>query len=269
VSPVHDISLYRNKEQNIFNMIVEIPRWSNAKMEVNKKEKLNPITQDVKSNKPRFVNNCFPHHGYIWNYGALPQTFEDPNVLDKITNCMGDNDPLDVLEIGSKVHKCGSVVGVKVLGALGLIDEGEADWKIVAIDVTDPLAAQLNDIDDVEKHMPGLLDATRDWMKIYKIPTGKPINKIALDGKVLDKKFALEQIHENNKMWQDVIDGKYNSEPGKLKGMSLVNTTLSNAISKEDAEKVVEESSEPHNTVPFAIDRTPIDTVHYIDRNKL
>jgi hypothetical protein len=75
VSPFHDIPLFVNKEKHVFNMVVEIPRWSNAKMEVNKKEKLNPISQDVKNNKLRFVNNCFPHHGYIWNYGALPQTW--------------------------------------------------------------------------------------------------------------------------------------------------------------------------------------------------
>ena len=34
---------------------------------------LNPIVQDEKKGKPRFVHNCFPHHGYIWNYGAIPQ----------------------------------------------------------------------------------------------------------------------------------------------------------------------------------------------------
>ena len=72
VSPFHDIPLHNNKETQIFNAVIEIPRWSNAKMEINKKEKLNPITQDVKNGKLRFVNNVFPHHGYIWNYGALP-----------------------------------------------------------------------------------------------------------------------------------------------------------------------------------------------------
>ena len=36
-------------------------------------EPLNPIMQDVKKGNVRFVNNCFPYHGYIWNYGALPQ----------------------------------------------------------------------------------------------------------------------------------------------------------------------------------------------------
>jgi hypothetical protein len=34
VSPFHDIPLYANEQQTILNMIVEVPRWTNAKMEV-------------------------------------------------------------------------------------------------------------------------------------------------------------------------------------------------------------------------------------------
>lgn len=37
------------------------------------KDLLNPIKQDVKKGKLRFVANIFPHKGYIWNYGAIPQ----------------------------------------------------------------------------------------------------------------------------------------------------------------------------------------------------
>ncbi|RBQ95069.1 hypothetical protein VDGD_20286 [Verticillium dahliae] len=73
VSPFHDIPLYANKEQTILNMIVEIPRWTNAKQEISKDELLNPIKQDTKKGKLRFVRNCFPHKGYLWNYGAFPQ----------------------------------------------------------------------------------------------------------------------------------------------------------------------------------------------------
>lgn len=40
-------------------------------------EKYNPIKQDVKKGKVRFVRNCFPYKGYIWNYGALPQVSRD------------------------------------------------------------------------------------------------------------------------------------------------------------------------------------------------
>ena len=34
VSPFHDIPLYANEQQTVLNMIVEIPRWTNAKVEV-------------------------------------------------------------------------------------------------------------------------------------------------------------------------------------------------------------------------------------------
>ena len=35
VSPFHDIPLHANEEKTVFNMVVEVPRWTNAKMEVN------------------------------------------------------------------------------------------------------------------------------------------------------------------------------------------------------------------------------------------
>ncbi|KAB0341416.1 hypothetical protein FD755_020153, partial [Muntiacus reevesi] len=104
ISPFHDIPLKVDSEENVFNMVVEVPRWTNAKMEIATKEPLNPIKQDVKDGKLRYVANIFPHKGYIWNYGALPQTWEDPHRKDKSTDCCGDNDPIDVCEIGSKVY---------------------------------------------------------------------------------------------------------------------------------------------------------------------
>lgn len=271
VSPFHDIPLLANQEKQIYNAIIEIPRWSNAKMEISKKEKFNPIIQDVKKNKLRFVNNCFPHHGYIWNYGALPQTWEDPNVKDETTGCNGDNDPLDVCEIGSKIHQRGSVVQVKILGALGLIDEGEADWKIICIDINDPLAEKLNDIADVETHCPGLLDSTRDWFKIYKIPTGKPANNFAQNGKFFDRQFALSQINHDYKLWLNLVQGGYEENPEKKEGLSLENTTLdyltSFKLSADEANTVIEKESENFNPQPVELDQVAIDTVYYIDRN--
>ncbi|CAO3593354.1 unnamed protein product [Absidia cylindrospora] len=35
-SPFHDIPLFANEEKTILNMVVEIPRWSNAKLEVSR-----------------------------------------------------------------------------------------------------------------------------------------------------------------------------------------------------------------------------------------
>lgn len=34
ISPLHDIPLYADVEKKTCNMVVEIPRWTNAKMEV-------------------------------------------------------------------------------------------------------------------------------------------------------------------------------------------------------------------------------------------
>ncbi|KAF3828220.1 hypothetical protein GH733_004009, partial [Mirounga leonina] len=161
---------------DVFHMVVEVPRWSNAKMEIATKDPLNPIKQDVKKGKLRYVANLFPYKGYIWNYGAIPQTWEDPGHNDKHTGCCGDNDPIDVCEIGSKVCARGEIIRVKVLGVLAMIDEGETDWKVIAINVDDPDAANYNDINDVKRLKPGYLEATVDWFRRYKVPEGKPEN---------------------------------------------------------------------------------------------
>src|SRR6266576_2488801 len=76
VSPFHDIPLFVDRDQRILNMIVEVPRFTNAKMEISKEESFNPIKQDIKKGNLRFVRNCFPYHGYIWNYGAFPQVIQ-------------------------------------------------------------------------------------------------------------------------------------------------------------------------------------------------
>lgn len=57
ISPFHDIPLvneqYTSSSESqgatIYNMVVEVPRWSNAKMEITKKLKMNPLAQDVKN----------------------------------------------------------------------------------------------------------------------------------------------------------------------------------------------------------------------------
>jgi inorganic pyrophosphatase len=73
----------------------------------------------------------------------MPQTWEDPNHIHPDTQAKGDNDPIDVCEIGESVGYTGQVKQVKVLGAMALLDEGETDWKIIAVDINDPLADKL------------------------------------------------------------------------------------------------------------------------------
>jgi len=66
----------------------------------------------------------------------------------------------------------------------------------------------LNDINDVEKHLPGQLSAIREWFRTYKIPDGKPPNVFGLDEKFMDKSYALEIIKECNHAWKELITGE-------------------------------------------------------------
>ncbi|XP_068973409.1 inorganic pyrophosphatase [Bombus flavifrons] len=259
ISPMHDIPLYADEANKIVNMVVEIPRWTNAKMEINLKETLNPIKQDVKKGKLRYVANCFPHHGYIWNYGALPQTWENPDLSDEETDCKGDNDPIDVLEIGYRIAKRGEILKVKILGCVALIDEGETDWKIIVIDVNDPLADQMNDVSDIEKLYPGLMKATIEWFKIYKIPDGKPENQFAFNGEAKPRDFALRIVERVNQYWQNLI--KQEAPAG---GIACTNTTVIGSpfkITPEAAEKILEKA--PGTLEAQAIDPI-VDTWHYV-----
>eukprot|EP00607_Mallomonas_marina_P006438 CAMPEP_0182427224 /NCGR_PEP_ID=MMETSP1167-20130531/16026_1 /TAXON_ID=2988 /ORGANISM="Mallomonas Sp, Strain CCMP3275" /LENGTH=235 /DNA_ID=CAMNT_0024609305 /DNA_START=176 /DNA_END=883 /DNA_ORIENTATION=+ len=206
ISPWHDISL---KDGDLFNFVNEIPKYTKAKMEVSTKEESNPIAQDMKKGKLR------DYHGPIfWNYGCLPQTWEDPNVEHPVLKCMGDNDPVDVVEIGSKALEMGSVTKVKPLGVLAMIDDGELDWKVIAISEGDVLFSELNDVQDLEAKCPGVISGIREWFRWYKTPDDKPLNAFGFDEKCLSRKEALAVIEETHGHWKSLKEGK--TEKGKL-----------------------------------------------------
>lgn len=239
ISPFHDIPWKASQVQDgtLYNMVVEIPRWTNAKMEIATKEPMNPIKQDIKNGDLRYVHNIYPFKGYIWNYGAIPQTWENPKHVDASTSAKGDNDPIDVCEIGSKTLERGQVVPVKVLGVLALIDVGETDWKLIVIRADDPLAQKLNDVADIESVIPGLLADTYKWFKIYKVPDGKPENKFGLDGKFMDAEFAKKVIGETHEQWKSLIHGSDPNQELDLKNISQENSPFK--VSSETSEQIL------------------------------
>nr|XP_012291978.1 inorganic pyrophosphatase 2, mitochondrial isoform X2 [Aotus nancymaae] len=216
ISPFHDIPLKVNSKENLFNMIVEIPRWTNAKMEIATEEPLNPIKQYVKDGKLRYVANIFPYKGYIWNYGTLPQ-----------------------------IPSCGEVIQVKILGILALIDEGETDWKLIAINVNDPEASKFHDIDDVKKFKPGYLEATLNWFRLYKVPDGKPENQFAFNGEFKNKAFALEVVKSTHQCWKALLMKKCNGGT-----INCTNVQISDSpfrCTQEEARSLVESVSSSPN----------------------
>jgi len=210
ISLWHDITLVHvdpatNMPTPYLNFVCEIPKFSRKKFEIATDEVGNPIKQDTKKGQLRE----FKKGDIFFNYGCLPRTWEDPTHVHPDTmGCRGDNDPLDVCEIGLRIVQPGEIRPVKILGILCMIDDGEADWKVVTIDAEDKWAPFLNDIDDVEKYIPGQLTAIREWFRTYKIPDGKPPNVFGLDERFMDKTYAMEIIKECNIAWKELITGE-------------------------------------------------------------
>lgn len=71
-------------------------------MEVSTTEEYNPVKQDTK--KDKVTGEKIPRHygkDPCFNYGMMPQTWENNRHLHRETGCYGDNDPLDVIEIST------------------------------------------------------------------------------------------------------------------------------------------------------------------------
>jgi inorganic pyrophosphatase len=210
VSPWHGVPLHN--ADGTCNFICEIPKETKAKMEVATDEELTPIKQDTKKGKLR----DYPYN-INWNYGMLPQTWEDPGHEHPEMKVMGDNDPVDVVEIGSAALEMGSVTPVKPVGVYAMIDDGELDWKVIAISANDPKAGEINDVADVEKHFPGELEKIRVWFRDYKTPDGKPQNKFGLDDKCMDKAYTMAVIEETAEFYNKLVSGEREND----KGLSL------------------------------------------------
>jgi inorganic pyrophosphatase len=167
ISPWHDIP-HRN-ENGSYNMLVEIPRYTRRKFEIATGEPFNPIKQDVKNG----ILREYAWGDMCWNYGCVPRTWEDPKKRHPATGMLGDSDPIDIIDVGIKQWGVGSIVAVKILGVLAMIDSGETDWKLLAINVEDPLAHLIHDLEDLEVQMPGTVASIHYWLKMYKSSSGE------------------------------------------------------------------------------------------------
>lgn len=209
ISAWHDIPLRPKGDPSIVNFITEIPIGEKPpKLEVDVTKPFNSIVQDkAKDGSPRHYKLDTLIH-----YGALPQTYENPEHVDAKTGQYGDGDPLDVCEIAThRTSHPGMVYRVKVLGVLAMIDGGETDWKILAVRSDDPLAQQCDDISKTSttpKAILQLADKVREWFRVYKVPEGKGENSFSFDGRWLGRDDALEVIQSTHQQWRDVVDKK-------------------------------------------------------------
>ncbi|EAN95057.1 putative inorganic pyrophosphatase [Trypanosoma cruzi] len=199
----HDLSLHPAADRSIVTFVCEIPKGTRAKVELQKEEPHNPFAQDVHKKKEGKPLRFYTYGDIPFNYGFAPQTWEDPLLVDADTKCTGDGDPIDIVEVSNSPLPMGSIWAVRVLGVLGLIDEGETDWKIIA----ETLRPEGKMYESLEKIPQELRDTIVQWMRDYKTTDGKKRNELAFNGELRGAEEALHVIRACSRQYATLIDG--------------------------------------------------------------
>ena len=146
--------IYPFTEDETINAVVEIPAGTLEKWKVSKDG--SKIVQQIENNKIKTVD----YLAYPFNYGFIPQTLLP---MDE----GGDGDQLGIIIIGSNVER-GSVLKVKVIGAIIAMDNNEIDTKVISLAVNNLAISRLNSINDLEKRYLGLFEIIKTWIENYK-----------------------------------------------------------------------------------------------------
>ena len=112
-----------------FAAVIEIPKGSKVKYELDK------ATGLLKVDRVLYSSVVYPA-----NYGFIPRTLGD------------DGDPLDVLVLMQEPVLPLSLLRVRPIGMLAMIDHGESDEKIVCVHLDDPEFAAFEHIDQLPSH---------------------------------------------------------------------------------------------------------------------
>lgn len=139
----------------LVNVVVEIPAGTSAKWEVEKDD--GSLRWEFKKGEPRIVR-YLPYPG---NYGLIPRTAM-PEELG------GDGDPMDVIVLGPAVER-GALVRARPIGVLKLLDRGEQDDKVLAVQEGTPLG-DVNDLAELEERFRGVGAIVETWFSNYKGP---------------------------------------------------------------------------------------------------
>lgn len=133
--------------------VIEVPAGRTEKWEVNKED--GNLKWNFKKGRPRVLK----YIGYPGNYGMVPRT-----LLSKESG--GDGDPLDIILLGPPINR-GEVASAKLIGVLKLLDKGEQDDKLIAVQFNSPLK-KADSIEELDEKFPGITEILEIWFTNYK-----------------------------------------------------------------------------------------------------
>jgi inorganic pyrophosphatase len=156
----------------IVNGIIEIPKGTRAKYELDKESGL------LRLDRVLYSSVYYPA-----NYGFVPQTYCD------------DKDPLDILVFSQidVVPLC--IVPCKIIGVMRMLDNGEADDKLISVAAGDPSVSHIQDISELPEHLKSEL---KNFFEDYK----KLENKKVRVEEFLGREDALKILNESFELYQ-------------------------------------------------------------------
>ena len=131
----------------IVRMIVEIPKKSGNKYEY-----------DAALGVFRLDRALYSPMHYPGDYGFIPGTHAE------------DGDPLDVLALVEEASFTGCLIEVRPVGILNMVDNDQADQKIVAVPTRNPRYDEIHTMDQIFPHVRREIE---HFFSIYKELEGK------------------------------------------------------------------------------------------------
>lgn len=152
----HEVSA-GNDIPNTINVIVEIPKGSKNKYEIDKETGLIKLDRAMKSAQD-----------YPFDYGFVPQTLWE------------DGDALDVVLLTTYPLFPGILVEAHPVAVMRMIDGGEGDDKIIAVPKNDPRFEEIQDLGDINKHT---IKEIKHFFETYKTIDGKTVQISGVEGR--------------------------------------------------------------------------------------
>lgn len=164
--PWHGLSVGK-EPPSLVHAFIEITPFDMVKYEIDKESGF------LRVDRPQRTSSLPPGL-----YGFIPRTYCGDRVRDLMPGAKtGDHDPLDVCVISERpINRAETLLNARVVGGLPMLDDGEADDKIIAILDCDHQWGHLNDISELPSV---LVERLMHYFNTYKLaPNAAPKVKI-------------------------------------------------------------------------------------------
>lgn len=171
----HDIAPGTPDEMNV---IVEVPKGSSNKYEIDKETGLLAL------DRANYSAAAYP-----CEYGFIPQTYWD------------DGDAIDVLVLATYPLLPGTLVKVRPVGLMEMVDSGENDFKIIAVPTKDRRWEDVQDYEDINTHT---LKEIKHFFETYKHLKGEDPKKYEVTIRAFKgKKEAVEAFERSKQLYSE------------------------------------------------------------------